>query len=109
MERLKKKMKMTKEEIISMEPGRELDVLVAKHVFEYDVHSLLGFKYDPNADYECNYVIDEPPDDCPEEWKPFTGQIITERVKDYSTDISAAWEVVEKCGKLTKQSDVGFM
>ncbi len=53
---------MTKEEILSLKPGRELDALVAKMVMG------LG-KYDS--------------------WEEF-------ELKPYSTDISAAWEIIEQ-------------
>ena len=76
---------------------RERDCAIAELVMGWDVHSMKGAgKLDPTVDYECSYVIDEPPADCPEEMRSVTGQIVCCRVPDFTTDLSAAWQVVEK-------------
>jgi hypothetical protein len=63
---------MNRDEILAMEPGRELDALVAEKVMGYKLH------YPENYD-QC--TVDK-------------GHIID--CFEPSTDISAAWEVVEK-------------
>lgn len=71
---------MTKEEILAMEAGRELDKVVGEKVFGLDVKVFQGFidkysyQYRTPSEYGETY-----------EFLPF-----------YSTDISAAWLVVEK-------------
>lgn len=91
----KKDINLTREQILNMPAGREMDTLVAKKVFGWDVHSeILG-------GLEVYYTVHhEPLKDCPEELRAVTGQIIIKRVPDFSTDIAAAWEVVEKLGNM---------
>lgn len=64
---------MTREEIMSMVPGRELDALVAEKVFGLQVHWEQDDTTDP-------YPVDE-------------REVI---VDFFSTDILAAWDVLEK-------------
>lgn len=69
---------MTREEILALSPGRELDALVAEKVMGWE------------KDFQC--------------WKDESGRIRTIEATSFgsfepSTDISAAWEVVEKMGK----------
>ena len=85
-----------RDKILNMQPSREMDVLIAERVMDWDVHSKWIGKFDPENDYECSYIIDEPPDDCPDEWKCVTGQIISRRVPDFSTKIENAVEVLDK-------------
>lgn len=59
-------MKLSREAILAMEPGRELDALVAEHV--------MGI----------------------EAWNARTGEKIPYTTNQYSAYISTAWEVVEK-------------
>lgn len=71
-----------------MKPGRELDALIAKEVFGAKVEFVnqkAGWRIDYRADKdECNNPI-------------FTDYGCEgHRLKQYSTDIAAAWEVVEK-------------
>lgn len=85
-----------------MKPGREFDALVAEKVMGCKG---LGFKsltqIDPNTlDYQSC--------DCPGhphaiEWNDMGGRRYA--LKHYSTDISAAWEVVEK---LSRNGCYGF-
>jgi len=63
---------MTRDEILAMEPGRELDALVAEKVMGWTHYR--------------------------EEW----GGVVPDSISHYSTDISAAWEVVEKMGPFTQ-------
>lgn len=61
---------MTKSEMIALDPGRELDAHIAVMVMGFKEVTIVGKHY-------------------------FTDPIDTS-LKEYSTDISAAWEVVEK-------------
>jgi len=65
-----------------MKAGRELDALVAEKIFElysfYEGPELLYVKKKPSKDRQTHY-----------------------EVPNYSTDISAAWEVVEKLNYLS--------
>jgi hypothetical protein len=92
---------MTKEEILAMEAGRELDIMIAKKLYSADTitkasrlsdrtfYALVGGekeRYQPLekgktlANVWWRHTADEAWDACP----------------NYSTDISAAWEVVAK-------------
>lgn len=77
---------MTKEEILNMKPGRELDALIATKIFGW------YFKKMPTGKMLL------PPDN--DERKYFAAvwdeNGIPGYLPEYSTDISAAWEVVEK-------------
>lgn len=65
-----------------MNPGRELDVLVAEKAMGLEVKS--------EGRYEVGPVYKTEPNA-----KGFTGE---ESIPHYSTDITAAWQVVEKMG-----------
>lgn len=67
---------MTREEILALKPGRELDALVAEKVMGWD----------DSGDGEWRNEFDRPIESI-RLWRP-------------STDISAAWEVVEKMNEL---------
>jgi hypothetical protein len=86
---------MTKEEIMGMKQGQELDKLVAEKVMGLDVRIMTTTaKYAHGADSVHNeYYIYK------EGW--FGGASL----KRYSSDISAAFEVVEKWGY---QAQVGY-
>lgn len=65
---------LTREQVLSMDAGRELDALVAEKVMGLtNLHWMSG-QLHYGAEHEMNLL------------------------PDYSTDISAAWEVVEKMG-----------
>ena len=68
-------MKLTREEILSLLPGRELDALIAKHVMGLDM------------------VEDQLPQ-LPRYYLTDYEKTIHRDVPLYSSDISAAWEVV---------------
>lgn len=73
---------LSREEILAMPAGRELDALVAEKVMGLDIVSN-GLKYEPRyylPEYERTYH---------------------RAVPVYSTDISAAWEVAEKFGEMS--------
>jgi len=80
---------MTRDEILAMEPGRELDVLVAEEVMGFDVVE------DPESAI-CGgsrvsgglWVIIE------RDYHEWGHKV--DQSEPYSTDIAAAWEVVEK-------------
>ena len=65
---------MTKEEILAMKPGEELDVLIAKGPMGFEVPSYLGIS-------RPTVMI------SPGVWLPLAR---------YSTNISSAWPLVEK-------------
>lgn len=89
---------MTKEEILNMKPGRELDILIAEKVFGWK--RIEGPHYDYNGPCEYGDVL-IPPEMSEDEafaMMPPKGKVplwyfVTEK---YSTDISAAWEIIEK-------------
>lgn len=89
---------MTKEEILNMKPGREFDMLVAEKVLGW--RRIEGPHYDYNGPCEYGDVL-IPPDISedeafammPPKGKVPLGYFVTER---YSTNISAAWEILEK-------------
>ena len=70
---------MTRDEVLAMKPGRELDALVAEKV--------MGWEYFPaqatGMFVRLGYFFDPVSGEAHHHWSP-------------STDISAAWEVVEK-------------
>lgn len=68
---------MTKEEILAMVPGRELDRLVGGLVMSLD-------------------IVDDTLPQLPKYYLPEYERTIFRDVPLYSADISAAWEVVEK-------------
>jgi hypothetical protein len=74
---------LTRESILAMEPGRELDLMVEKAFFEL----ILTTPDDPLAICDPFDVWDT---------TGTTHNIRFYRVKDRSTSISAAWEVFEK-------------
>ena len=81
---------VTREEILAMEPGRELDVSVAVNVMGWQRWESKGIDkvwpviVPPMGDERHNWAAEWDEHGCPH-WMPH-----------YSTDISAAWEVVEK-------------
>lgn len=85
---------MTRDEIVNMPAGREMDALVAEKVMGEPkpiyVHPNLHIEYPKEStlgNWRC-YNIYEHGDVC--EWNPLP----------FSTDIASAWEVVEKlCNK----------
>ncbi len=95
---------MTKEEILAMEAGRELDKMVAELLFSYRVEDRYGY-YDPESGYFCETqsspLIGERGERQPcilVETKEFRGGVLElwNELPCYSTDISPAWQVVEK-------------
>ena len=83
---------MTRDEILNLEAGREMDALIAEKVMGEKqpnyVHANLHMEYPETStcgNWQC-FNIFEHGDIC--EWHP----------KQFSTDISAAWEVVEMMG-----------
>lgn len=76
---------MNRDEILAMKPGRELDALVAEKVMGYAIG-------DGQGGWIVQKVIIHRPDDGTAEWLR-NGQ---QQLPHYSTDISAAWEVVDK-------------
>lgn len=76
---------MTKEEILAMEAGAELDDIVASKIMEWEQGGDEGEVWlDHCTDY---FVTGRAPGSSDYYWKP-------------STDISAAWQIVEKMESL---------
>lgn len=73
-----------------MEPGRELDLLVAEKVMGYKIAEVKG-------DAVVSSKISAGSNDNP--W-------LNKELKPYSTDIAAAWEVVEKMKKEFIQTEI---
>lgn len=86
---------MTRDKILGMEPGRKLDAWVAEKVFKWrNVH---GPKTDYDGPCESFDVLVPPTIDDPFPLYPPRGAIKPWYFcRKWSTDISAAWEVVEK-------------
>lgn len=82
---------MIKEEILAMEVGRELDVLVAREIFGVEVE----------WDYSPWGINKQPPKQPFRKGEPRTvlgpmAHAVLNTICEHSTDISAAWPVVEK-------------
>ena len=78
---------MTREEIQNMSAGREMDALIAEKIFGW---SWNGNFLLPPSDHPAsvNHWCAEWDDDGRPHWLP-----------NYSTDLTTAWEVVEKIGE----------
>jgi hypothetical protein len=82
---------MTKEEILGMEVGNDLDILVAEKVFGWrkgtNEYNILGWQWSCQGG---NPILDD----------GWDGVWVTPLscTPNYSTDIKAAWEVFEKFG-----------
>lgn len=83
---------LTREQILAMKPGRELDALVAEKVMGWkrrqcsvftDIQWLMSLDTDGQDVLGVTYRSDAAP-------------IYWQGLPDYSTSIAAAWEVVEK-------------
>lgn len=85
-----------------MQPGRELDALVAEKVMGLGPY-LGKFTTTLNCGHEMSYQISNPDDrvyiECQCSW---TGWISRSGPMPYSVDIASAWEVVEKMKRLTE-------
>lgn len=79
---------MNRDEILAMTPGREMDALVAENVFGWRECRVNG----------NHWAYGKPPDfDHPDDPRV--------RIEDYSTDLSAVWEVV---AELSEKRGYGF-
>jgi len=81
---------MTKEEILNMPAGREMDALVAEKVMRLCVHD---WTFIPNNDDDGG--VGRTCQKCHKEFWGLNPPAYGESYGSYSTDISAAWEVVE--------------
>jgi hypothetical protein len=79
---------MTREEILGMEAGRELDKLIGFYIFGYGIPANIPPDKDLYIRFKVTSNIVNGKADCEE--------ILPIPLKCYSTDIKAAWEVVEK-------------
>lgn len=81
---------MTKEKILAMKPGRELDVLVAKKIFRIEV------EWDYRVG-DINHVLPKLPylKGKPRMVLGPMAHSVSNTIYEYSTEISAAWQVVE--------------
>jgi len=88
---------MTRDEIQAMEASPELDKLVGEKIFGYSI-----YHYDKDVPERCYYMLT---DDKGDPVTPYEGWHTGERKTEeeawgdcpnYSEDIGAAWEVVEK-------------
>ena len=82
---------MTKEEVFAMEAGRDLDVLVAEEILGIEVE----WDYSP---LDPNHVLPRLPFHKGESRVAIDSSAhgVENTIYKYSTDISAAWQVVEK-------------
>lgn len=86
-------MTYTAEQVMGMESGRELDRLVAEHVMQFTI-----YHYDKDIEENCYFML---MDSKGYSVELFGGERETEDEAwldspYYSTDIAAAWEVLEK-------------
>lgn len=81
---MEKQADLTREQILAMEPGAELDALVAERVFGEEV------VWNPDRT-DAQIAMGAR---CDDDGVPFDFDF--EQMPPYSTDISAAWKVVEK-------------
>jgi len=93
---------MTKEEILAMEAGQELDVLVAEEIFGIEV--------------EWDYALWDVDKQCGKlpfrKGAPRTvlgpmAHSVSNTIPGYSIDISAAWQVIEKMRTLDTYIEIG--
>jgi len=88
---------MTREQILAMDTGREFDYLVGEKVMNYSI-----YHYDKDHPDGCYYMlVDENFESVTDEVGWSVGERKTEKeawkdCPNYSTDIAAAFEVVEK-------------
>lgn len=74
----------------TLKPGRELDLLIAKHVFGWDVDNLTIANLAVRGPVVVSGSREKWPKGCP---------LVNEELKPYSTDIGAAMEVFEHISK----------
>lgn len=91
-------MTITREQILAMQPGRDLDALVAERVFGWTRHPKKPHRTDNRAIGGVVFCRPE----CP--GIDFGGAL--NYVAHYSTDIASAWLVVEKLIETTPRGDV---
>ncbi len=88
-----------------MKPGRELDALVAEKVMGWAWPEgrcpVCGWRFAESREHGCV------PDDCSQ--RPRPNPIASEAWPHYSTDIAAAWQVVEKLRELHPDGWVNLM
>ena len=77
---------MTKEEILAMEAGKELNKLIGEEIFELEVKDFWPVEPKPNG-YSYHMRVSAEGSGYRQAW---------DLLPHYSTDISAAWPVVEK-------------
>ncbi|QUL57546.1 hypothetical protein KDC22_14345 [Paenibacillus tritici] len=102
-------MTLTREEILAMEPGPELDKLIAEHVMGWSI-----YRFDKDVPERCYYMlVDKSFDPVVDGGYWNAGERKTEEEawndnRPFSTDISAAWEVLNKVIEMGMEINVGF-
>lgn len=100
---------LTEQQIRDMEPGRELDALIALKVMGWGISSTTKY---PGKPVLIRSIA--PPKDCEgidldryanEEWDL---TFLHSEAPNFSTDISAAWEVLERMKEKGAEINVGF-
>lgn len=92
-------MELTREKVLAMVEGKELDRLVAERIMGWQM-----YHYNKDVPSRCYYMLVDENWDAVADDVPFTlqnGERKTEEEawndnKSFSTEISAAWEVLEK-------------
>lgn len=88
---------MTRDEILAMKPGKELNKMVGEKVMEY-----LIYHYDKDVPDNCYYMLMDEHFDLVAGYEGIhigerkTEELAWDDCPKFSEDISAAWEVVEK-------------
>ena len=85
---------MTRDEVLALKPGRESDALIAEKVMGWKIRREIVLTYgsNPLATFRTLYTVT---DGRGIDWSP-TYDLDGVDLPRYSTDIGAAWEVVEK-------------
>lgn len=84
---------MTREEMLAIEPGKDLDALIAEKIMDYKI----GFLSDYGFKKEFERKVIALPD----------GRY--DNINCYSTNMSAAWEVVDKLAKDYYQVEISVV
>lgn len=88
---------MTREEILNMPAGREMDALIAENVMGIESVAFNDETKCPECESTMRFCGSR-------SWCSSCHEWIYSPYKEYSTDISAAWEVVEKLGIIFQET-----
>jgi len=90
---------MTRDEVLAMKPGRELDARIAHLVMGWHITSCETYPHEKIVRVKTLRSPEESGGEVPYEktfTKVYSSAIWNKDIPHYSTDIAAAWEVAEK-------------